>query len=289
MGRRSGAFLFLLPWAALFALFYLFPFVFSVVLSLSSYDPLAGAARFVGMGNYARLLHDQEFLRALGNTALFVVVTVPVTTLLALLLAFLVSVDLPGQGFFRASYFFPSVVSMVVVSLLFKLLYAPQGPLNSLLRAVGLPTPSWLTDPRTALPAIMAMDVWTAMGYYAVIFYAALRAIPRELYEAAEIEGAGTLAKVRHVSLPSLRPVIAFVLVINTIRSFQIFVEVFVMTQGGPMGATDTVVLHLYDTAFRKLQYGYASAMAYVVFLVSGLFSWVILRRMRSAGRPVAL
>jgi multiple sugar transport system permease protein len=127
----------------------------------------------------------------------------------------------------------------------------------------------------------MAMDVWAAVGYYAVIFTAAFTAIPRELYEAAELDGAGAWASLRHLTLPLIRPTLAFVLVINTIRSFQVFVEVFVMTQGGPLGTTNTLVLHLYETAFRRLDYGYASVIAYTVFLLSGAFSVIAMRRLR--------
>jgi len=127
----------------------------------------------------------------------------------------------------------------------------------------------------------MLMDVWAAVGYYAVIFYAACEAIPRELYEAAELEGAGAAAAARHITLPLLKPVLSLVLVINTIRSFQVFIEVFIMTQGGPMGSTNTLVLYLYDVAFRKLDYGYASVIAYVVFMLSGIFSILAIKRMK--------
>jgi len=170
---------------------------------------------------------------------------------------------------------------MVVIALLFKLFYAPGGALNNVLAALGSSGHGWLTDPRTALPAIMIMDVWAAVGYYAIIFYAAFTGIPQELYEAAELEGAGTWAVFRYITAPMLKPVIGFVLVINTIRSFQVFVEVFVMTQGGPLGSTNTLVLYLYEMAFRRLDYGYASVIAYAVFALSAVFSIVAIRRLR--------
>jgi multiple sugar transport system permease protein len=235
----------------------------------------------VGAANIARLARDPDFAQALRNTIIFVAGTVPVTTVLALGLALLLRGRLPGKDFFKAGLFLPSILSMVVISLLFKLFYAPGGALNRALGVVGLGGHGWLTDPRTALPAVMAMDVWAAVGYYAVIFYAAFAAIPDELYEAAELEGAGFVATLRHVTLPMLRPTIGFVLIINTIRSFQVFVEVLVMTQGGPLGSTNTLVLHLYETAFRRLDYGYASVIAYTVFVLSGIFSIVVIRRLR--------
>jgi multiple sugar transport system permease protein len=273
---------FLLPWAVVYAAFYVFPFLFSFALGFLSYNPLnPDAAQWIGAANVTRLAGDPGFLEALKNTLIFVLGTVPVTTVLALALALLLRGNVPGSGWFKAGFFLPSILSMVVISLLFKLFYAPGGALNNVLGAVGLGGHGWLTDPRTALPAIMAMDVWAAVGYYALIFYASFTSIPKELYEAAELEGAGFFATLWHVTLPLLKPVIGFVLVINTIRSFQVFVEVFVMTQGGPLGSTNTLVLYLYETAFRRLDYGYASVVAYAVFLLSGAFSILAIRRLK--------
>jgi multiple sugar transport system permease protein len=273
---------FLLPWAVVYAAFFIFPFVFSFVLGFLEYNPLRpDNTRWIGADNFARLFRDPAFGQALRNTILFVVGTVPVTTAASLALAMLLSGRTPGRDFFKAAFFLPSILSMVVIALLFKLFYAPGGALNDVLSVVGLGGHGWLTDPRTALPAIMVMDVWAAIGYYALIFFAAFASIPRDLYEAADLEGAGTWATFRHITFPMLKPVIGFVLVINTIRSFQVFVEVFVMTQGGPLGSTNTLVLYLYESAFRRLDYGYASVIAWAVFLLSGVFSIVAIRRLR--------
>jgi multiple sugar transport system permease protein len=273
---------FLLPWAAVYAAFFVFPFIFSFVLAFLDYNPLnVSDTHFVGVRNFARLFNDPLFGGALRNTILFVVGTVPVTTTVALALAALLRGNIPMKGAFRAALFLPSILSVVVIALLFKLFYAPGGALNVLLARVGLEGHGWLADPRTALPAIMAMDVWAAVGYYAIVLDAARTSIPDALYEAAELEGAGAWATFRHVTFPLLKPAIAFVLVINTIRSFQVFVEVLVMTQGGPLGSTNTLVMYLYDTAFRRLDYGYASVVAYAVFLLSGIFSVVAVRRLR--------
>ncbi len=274
---------FLLPWAIIYAAFFVFPFVFSFVLAFLDYNPLNVAnTRFVGLENFSRLFKDPAFHGALRNTILFVVGTVPVTTAAAVGLAALMRGRIPMKGAFKAALFLPSILSVVVIALLFKLFYAPGGALNELVTRLGLPTHGWLTDPRTALPAIMVMDIWAAVGYYAIVLDAARTSIPDSLYEAAELEGAGAWATFRHVTLPLLKPAIAFVLVINTIRSFQVFVEVLVMTQGGPLGSTNTLVMYLYDAAFRRLDYGYASVVAYAVFALSGVFSLLAMRRFRS-------
>ena len=265
-----------------YSAFYVVPFLFSFALGFLSYNPLnVSGTTWIGGANFARLFQDPDFGQALRNTLVFVLGTVPVTTVLSLGLALLLRGRLPGKDFFKAGFFLPSILSMVVIAMLFKLFYSPGGALNGALTHLGFPMHGWLTDPRTALPAIMAMDVWAAVGYYSLIFYAAFTAIPNELYEAAELEGAGFRATLRYITLPMLRPTIGFVLVINTIRSFQVFIEVFVMTQGGPLGSTNTLVLYLYETAFRRLDYGYASVIAYAVFVLSGIFSIVAIKRLK--------
>jgi len=259
-----------------FALFGLYPFVFSLGASFTNYTPLApDATRFVGLANYARALHDPAFWSALRNTALFVLGTIPFTTAASLGLALAVQPAFRGRTLFRVGFFLPSVVSIVVLSLVFKGLYASNGGLNSVLALMHLPTPAWLQDPRTALPGIMAMDVWAASGYYMIIFLAGLEGIPRDLYDAARLDGAGGWARFTHITLPLLRPTLLFVLVVNTIRSLQIFAEVFVMTRGGPLGSTTTVVYHLYEQAFSRFQLGEASAIAYLLFLLSLGLAWV--------------
>jgi multiple sugar transport system permease protein len=272
-----------MPWALVYGAFFVFPFVFSFALGFLDYNPLNVAnTSFVGLAHVTRLLRDDTFHGALRNTLFFVAGTVPVTTTLALALAWLLRGPTPAKEALKAAMFLPSILSMVVIALLFKLFYAPGGALNEALRGLGLEGHGWLTDPATALPAIMAMDVWAAVGYYALVLHAAFTSIPESLYEAAELEGAGAWATFRHVTLPMLKPAIGFVLVINTIRSFQVFVEVLVMTQGGPLGSTNTMVMMLYDTAFRRLDYGYASVIAYAVFILSGVFSVLAMRNMRA-------
>lgn len=282
--RPASGWAFLSPWIIAFGLFGLFPFVFSLAASFTDYSPIrAAGARFVGFGNYARALSDPAFWSALGNTAFFVVGTIPFTTALALALALAVQPAFRGRALFRVGFFIPSVVSIVVLSLVFKGLYASNGALDGLVRALGLTPPAWLLDPRTALPAIMAMDVWSASGYYMIIFLAGLETIPVELYQASRLEGASRRAQLVHITLPLLRPTLLFVLVVNTVRSLQIFAEVFVMTRGGPLHSTTTVVYYLYEEAFFRFNLGYASAVAYLLFLVTLALAWVQMKTVRPA------
>ncbi len=281
---RTTAWVLASPWVIAFGLFGLYPFAFSLFTSFTDYSPIRAAqTRFVGFDNYARALSDPAFWTALGNTALFVGGTIPFTTALALGLALVVQPAFRGRTFFRVGFFLPSVVSVVVLSLVFKGLYAPHGPLNGLLARLGLPTPSWLLAPDLALPAIMAMDVWSASGYYMIIFLAGIEGIPKDLYDAARLEGASARDRLVHITLPLLKPTLLFVLVVNTIRSLQIFAEVFVMTRGGPLHRTTTVVYYLYEEAFYRFHLGYASAVAYLLFVATLLLAWA---QTRLVGKP---
>jgi len=284
-GRRGAAtsWTFLSPWIIAFGLFGLYPFAFSLAASFTDYSPIrAGGTRFLGFANYGRALTDPAFWTALRNTGVFVVGTIPFTTALALALALAVQPAFRGRTVFRVGFFVPSVVSVVVLSLVFKGLYAPQGALDGLLRFFHLPAPAWLLDPRTALPSIMAMDVWSASGYYMIIFLAGLEAIPRELYDASSLEGASGWTQLRRITLPLLRPTMLFVLVVNTVRSLQIFAEVFVMTRGGPLHGTTTVVYYLYEQAFYRFDLGYASAVAYLLFGLTLALAWVQMKVVRT-------
>ena len=284
---RATSWALLSPWLVGFALFGLYPFAFTLIASLTDYSPIrAGGMRFVGLANYARALGDPVFWGALGTTAIFVVGTIPFTTALALGLALAVQPAFRGRTLFRVGFFVPSVVSVVVLSLVFKGLYAPDGAVNALLHALHLPTPSWLLDPRTALPAIMAMDVWSASGYYMIIFLAGLEAIPRDLYDAARIEGASGWQRFTRITLPLLKPTLLFVMVVNTVRSLQIFAEVFVMTRGGPLRSTTTIVYHLYEEAFTRFNLGSASAIAYLLFALTLLIAWLQTRIVRPDQEP---
>lgn len=268
--EKITTFVFILPWLVSFCIFVLYPIVFSICVSMTDYSGLTWDMRFVGFSNYARAFKDRVFLKALSNTFLFVLITVPATTVISLLLAVLLTSGIKFKRLFQAGYFLPSVISMVVISMIWLYIYSATGPLNTLLRSLGFDVParSWLASERTALGSIMVMDVWSAVGYYTVLFVAGLQSLPLQLYEAARIDGATKWQIFKRITLPLLKPTILFVVSINSIRSFQIFTEIFTLTGGGPANSTQTIVHYLYDVSFRKFEMGYGSAIAYVLLFI---------------------
>lgn len=288
---RYGVLL-ILPWVATFVLFWLYPLAEAVRLSMSEYSTLTGQRRWVGLANFVALVQDRYFWRALQNTLVFTLGTVPVTTSLALAVAIMLD-RIGGRRLatiLRTAYFLPTVTSLVVVALIFTNLYARDGYINTLLGALGLPRPErgWLLEPTTALGAIMAMDVWMATGYYAIIVLAGLQTIPRQLYDAAALSGASAWQQFCWITLPLLKPTLLFVLVMNTIKSLQVFVEVYVMTRGGPLeGTTTTLVYELYRNAFERSDgMGYAAAIAVVVFILIVGVSGLQMRLIRTGTFP---
>jgi len=282
--KRSGVSNLVLtsPWLVTLLLFWAFPVAYSLYASFTDFQLLQGEYNWIGLGNYRELLQDEDFLAALKNTAIFVLGTIPVTTVLSLILALLISRHIKGRTFFRSAFFIPSITSMVVIALVFTQLLSREGYIPLLARTIGLSPPinGLLYSDSTALYSIMAMDVWMSMGYYMLIWLAGLKSIPTELYEAAEISGASRLRTFFSITLPLLRPVALFIVVVNSIKSFQVFVEIFVMTKGS--FDTLTTVYFIYEqgltTAFRI---GYASAAAYILLLIIGAFSLLQFRLLR--------
>jgi multiple sugar transport system permease protein len=272
-GRRFSGYLFASPWLITFLLFWLFPLLYSFLLGFTDYRLMKPAYTWIGFDNYIRLFSDADFLEALKNTFIFVLGTIPVTTVIALALALLIERNFKGRTLFRSGFFLPSITSMVVIALIFTNLYSRGGYLYLLAELIGLSPPEhgFLLSHKTSLFAIMAMDVWMSVGYYMLIFLAGLKSIPKELYEAAEIAGAGFFKKLRHITLPLLKPVALFIVVINTIKSFQVFVEIFVMTKG--RYGSSTAVFFVYESGLTRFEFGYASAAAYILFLIIAGFS----------------
>jgi multiple sugar transport system permease protein len=250
-------------------IFALWPIAYVVFMSLHRWPLLGGAQEFTGLGNYAVLMGDRAFWHALGNSALFTL-TVPVSLILALALASLLNQPLLRlKGLLRTLYFLPVITSTVAVAMVFSWVYHPEfGLLNYGLSLIGIDGPNWLGDPRTALPALMIMSVWKGLGYNVVIYLAGLSAIPQELYEVADLEGASAWHKFWHVTVPLLKPTTVFLGVTGVIGSFQVFTAVYTMTEGGPMRSTDVVVYHIFRSAFERFHLGYASAQALMLFAV---------------------
>jgi multiple sugar transport system permease protein len=280
--REAGsAWLFVAPSLVHLLVFSIAPMAFALWLSMHEWGLLDETHRYVGAGNYIALSRDAGFLRALLNTAVYVLF-VPVGMAVALGLALFV--NRPGWSMraLRTVFFLPYVTSFVAISLVWKWMYEPElGLLNRVLGSVGVPPQPWLTSPATALPSLMLMSVWMYAGYMMLIFLAGLQSIPASLYESARIDGAGAWQQFRRITLPLLRPTTVFILVTMVIFMFQVFTAVYVMTEGGPLQATDVVVYHIYRNAWEYLRMGYASAMAWVLFAVVFVLTLVQYRWIR--------
>jgi len=273
------------PWVLTFAIFWFYPLLWAFGLSLGDYNSLTNDYQFIGLDNYTRAFSDKIFLKALSNTTFFTFGTVPITTALALFLATLVnSKFIRMKEFFRASYFLPSVTSLVVISLIFTNLYASDGYINQIIQMLGMTGSErgFLLEPSTALLSIMAMDIWISVGYYFVLFLAGMQTIPQDLYDSAKLSGANAWQTFWRITLPMLRSTMLFVLVINTIKSFQIFVEIFVMTKGGPLNSTTTIVYLVFSNAFDKTDMmGYASAIAFILFACLMIISFIQIKLLK--------
>ena len=270
----TAAWFFLAPALALIGVFFFLPVAAALVLSVTDFD-LYGIAnpsntRFIGLANYVRLLHTPDFWSALKNTFYFAFIGGPLTIAVALGAALLLSSKLVRfKGFFRTVYFIPFVTTLVAVAIVWRYLYHTRyGLFNYGLSHLGIGPIDWLGDPHWAMPAIILMAVWKGFGYNMLIFIAGLQAIPEELYDAAEIDGAGPFRRFFSITLPMLAPTLVFVAVITMIGYFQLFAEPYVMTQGGPLRSTTSVVLLMYEEGFRWWRMGYAASIAFVLFIV---------------------
>ena len=287
---RAG-WLFVTPALALIAVFFLLPVCGAFLLSFTDFDIYSigdpGSTRFVGLGNFVTLWESPLFWTALRNTTYFVLVGGPLSVLASLVAAVLVHSKLVRlRPLFRSAFFAPWVTTLVAVALVWRFVYHPQyGPLNALLQAVGLPAIDWLGNPAWAMPAIILVSVWKNFGFNMLVFLAGLSNIPEELYEAAELDGAGAWRRFRHVTVPMLGPTFVFVGVVTMIASFQIFSEPYVMTQGGPLKSTLTLMLLMYEEGFRWWRLGFATAIAVVLFLLT-LVGTVIQLRLRRETVP---
>ncbi len=283
--QRSGSLL-AAPYTAFLLLFAAYPIVFALVLVFLQWD-LVTAPSFAGFDNVRLLANDGRFWRAVGNTFVFLSIHVPLQIVTALALALALNRQLVLRSFWRAAFFLPVVISGAVVAILWSNLYATDvGLINKLLVRVGLAPVPWLTDPLTAMPAIAVMVTWKNVGFYVIIYLAGLQYIPRSCQEAIEIEGASSWQRFRHLTLPMLLPQTILVITLSTINGFQLFIEPYVMTGGGPLRRTYSVVLYLYTNAFSYQKMGYAATIGVALALIIG--AMVLIQR-RVIGKAEAL
>jgi len=279
-----------LPWAILFlapsfigfAVFTLIPVVASLAFSFVDWN-LIHSPKYVGLANYREALNDPIFWKVMRNTAYYTAGSVPLGIALSLGLAVLLNRKLRGVEFLRTLYFLPVVSSTVAVSLVWKWLYEPNfGLINYALSLVGISPIGWLTSTTWAMPAVILLSVWKGLGHSMVIFLAGLQGIPRQLYEAAEIDGASRWRQFWDITRPLLSPTTFFVLVISIIGSMQVFSQVFVMTNGGPANSTSTIVYYIYQKGFNEFRMGYASTLSWLLFAVIFAFTLIQLRLQRN-------
>ncbi len=274
------------PYAAFLAVFALYPILFALVLVFLKWD-LVTTPVFAGFDNVRVLANDGRFWRAVENTFVFLSIHLPLQIASALALALALNRPLMFRSFWRAAFFLPVVISGAVVAILWSNLYATDvGLINGLLVRVGLNPVPWLTDPSTAMPAIAAMVTWKNVGFYVIIYLAGLQYIPRSCKEAIEIEGATTWQRFRYLTLPMLLPQTILVVTLSTINGFQLFIEPYVMTGGGPLRRTYSIVLYLYTNAFAYQKMGYAATIGVALALIIGT---VVLIQRRVIGKAEAL
>lgn len=286
-GERRFAYAAIAPAAVLLLVFLVIPTLLAFALGFTNARLISpNPPQFTGADNFVRLSADPLFWRSLGNTAYFVIVVVPVQAALGLLLALFVNRRMLGTTLFRTAIFIPVVTSMVVVSILWIFLYRKDGLVNAMIGTVvpGHEPVAWLGEPETALPAIILMSVWQGVGFHMVVWLSGLQTIPGELYEAAKIDGAGLLRSFASVTWPGLRPTAVFVLVTITIAALGLFVQIDVMTGGGPLDSTTTLVFLAFETGYGKQALGYGSAIALVFFLIVLAVSLLQRRLVRERG-----
>jgi multiple sugar transport system permease protein len=264
--RNAWIALFILPSLIGMLLFVIGPIGASAVLTLYHWDLLTDP-EFAGLDNFRRLFGDDDIWAALRHTLTFIIGYVPSVMVLALLLALILNARLKGLSTFRTAFFLPVVSSWVAVALLWKWLFNPRyGLINHGLAQIGIEGPGWIFDPGWAMPAIIITSVWKDLGFVAVLFLAGLQAIPSDVYEASALDGAGRLQQLRSITVPLLRPTIFFVSIISIINSFQVFPQVWVMTEGGPAGSTTVIVERVVKHAFSYGEMGYAATISWVLF-----------------------
>lgn len=285
MHNRDGlsAFFFLTPTMIIFLTFILFPVLFSFYLSFQEWNMFSNEATYVGFDNYSKMFQSDEFWSVLKNTLFFTLGTVPLNMALSLLIAIALNKKIKGKKFLRTAFFAPVIISPVAAAVIWRWIYDPNyGLLNYGISQFGIGSINWLNDPTAAMFALIIMAVWKTFGINMVLFSAGLQGIPETYYEAAEIDGAGTWSKFWNITVPMLAPTTFFIMIMSMITSFQVFDLVYVLTSGGPLGSTKVLVFFVYEYAFKFFEMGYASAAAYVLFVILIILTMVQVRYMKN-------
>ena len=277
--ERAG-YLFILPWLLGLLLFTIGPMLFSLLLAFSKWDIITGvkSIEWVGVDNFRAIFQDDLFYQSLKVTFVFALVSVPLYQILSLLAAMLLNMRSRGMKLFRLIYFMPSVIPAVAVSMMWVMIFNPEyGILNRALALFGIQGPAWLQDPSYALGALIVMGIW-GIGNTIIIYLSGLQGVSEELYEAAELDGAGRLRRFSSITLPMISPTIFFNLIMGIIGGFQYFTQAFVMTNGGPLNSTLFYNLYLYNKAFQDYEMGYASALSWILFVIILVFTLLVIR-----------
>jgi len=271
--KKITPYLFLFPAILLLTIFFFLPFFQTIIYSFQDYSNDIYNPVFGTLLNYKTLYNSPIFIKSLVNTFYFLILTTPFLVVFPLFLAILINQKIKGKTFYKLIIYLPVVVSIVVVAIAFKWLYAPNGLLNYFMETFNLPHINWLSSPRAAMISVALVTIFKGVGYYMMIYLASLMSVPKELYEAAEIDGANEFQKHMTVTIPHLMPTIALVSTISAISALKVFVEIYVMTKGGPLDSTKTIVYYIYERAFENLDIGLASAACVVLLIVVMIFS----------------
>ncbi len=273
--KKYTPYLFILPAATVLIVFFFIPFFQTFGLSFFDYSSSIYNPSFNGLDNYAKLFKEPIFYKVMFNTFMYLVIAVPFLVTFPLFLAILINQKIRGITLYKILLYLPVIVSIVVAAIAFKWLYAGQGILNYVLSLFHISQIGWLVDTHWALFAVAVVTIWKGIGYYMMIYLASLMSVPQELYEACDIDGANFLTKHLTVTIPHIMPTIALVSTISTISAMKVFAEIYVMTKGGPLNSTKTIVYYIYERAFENLDLGYASALAVVLLVVVMIFSLI--------------
>lgn len=271
--KKYVPYLFILPAAVILVLFFFIPFIETVVLSFRDYSTNLYYPNFVGLDNYVELLKSKEFYKVIWNTFLYVVGAVPILATVPLILAILINQKIRCLNLYKILIYLPVIISIVVVAIAFKWLYATQGILNYFAELFKISPIDWLTSPDVAIWSVIIVTIYKGIGYYMMIYLSALIGAPKDLLEAAEVDGAGLIQKHLNVTIPYLMPTIALVVTVSTISALKVFAEIYVMTRGGPLDSTKTIVYYIYERAFENLDLSMASAASVVLLIIVMVFS----------------